>query len=54
MLSYLPDYCFVHSECFEFTFVCAKAIVETTQQRTAIDPKLVITVLSLFKHTGAK
>ena len=38
------------------TRIClsAKTIVETTQQRTAIDTKLIITVLPLFKPTDDK
>ncbi len=38
----------------ELLFLSSKTIVETTQQRIAIHPNLIITVLPIFKPTDAK
>ena len=46
----------VHTECFEFLLFVNEnhCQSEAIQQRIAIDTKLIITVLTLFKLTRAK
>ena len=60
MLGCWPVYYLVRSDCsgaclsFELQMFDQEAIVETTNERTAIDSKCIITVLPHLKLAGAK